>query len=119
MNKEALLKKFTVGSELVEIEGSKVRLKEMSGKDRDSYFTKLASADKIKMTIDGEEKEFPDVSGVKTYLIASLVVDEKLAPLLSEEEVENLSVEFVDKAFNEIARINKLADAEIDDAEKN
>jgi hypothetical protein len=119
MNRDDLIKQFSVKTEVVKVTGIEVTLKEMSGRDRDEYFMKLAQAERITTVIDGEETEIPNVTGVKGFLISRLVVDDDLNPSLSQEDVDKLSVEFTDEVFEHITEMNKLADVDIDDAEKN
>ena len=119
MNRDDLLKQFGVGVDKVEVLGEEIALKQMSGRDRDEYFTKLATADKIKTIIDGEESEIPDITGLKGFLISKLLVDDDRKPLLSIDEADGLGVEFTDAVFEQISKLNGLSDTEVDEAEKN
>jgi hypothetical protein len=119
MNRDDLIKQFRVKTEKADILGAEVLLREMSGRDRDEYFVKLAKAEQITTVIEGEEKSFPNVAGVKSYLIARLIVNDDLTPSYCEDEIDTMSAEFIDAIFEKIMAMNKLTDKEIKETEKN
>ena len=93
----------------------------MSGCDRDDYFALLGKAERIKYKDKetGEEKEAPDIRGIKPFLISRLIVDEQHQAMFTQEEIKEFKPEIIDKIFDEVVEINGIGDAQIEELEKN
>lgn len=120
MTREQLLMVGGVKTSEVEIEGvGTVRLREMSGQDRDEYFGLLCRASRI----SHEGKEVPDIfaAGAKPFLVARCVVDSADQPVFAgpADAGKNLRPECLDAIFDAINEINALSDKEQKETEKN
>lgn len=123
MNRSEFLKVAGIKYHDIDVDGiGVITLKEMSGGDRDEYFSLLAKADKIKFfdSEQGKDVEVPDIKGVKPFLISRLFVGDDKKPMFNESEVaEELTPEAMDTIFDKISELNGIDDKAIDDAEKN
>jgi len=121
MNKREILDKVSIKTHVKDVKGiGEIRIKEMSGGDRDEYFSLLAKADKIRFIDEGKEVEVPDVKGIKPFVISKLIVDDSDKPMFSEEEIsKNFTPESMDALFDAIGEINGIEEDAVDNAEKN
>lgn len=121
MNRREILDRVSITTHVKNVDGiGEVNLKEMSGGNRDEYFSLLAKADKIKFMDEGKEVEVPDVKGVKPFVISRLLVDDNDKVMFSEEEVATqFTPETMDALFDAISEINGIDEDAVDKSEKN
>jgi len=121
MNRSEILDRVSIKTHVKDVKGiGEVRLKEMSGGDRDDYFSLLTKAEKIKFMDEGKEIEVPDVKGVKPFVISRLLVDDNDKVMFTELEIATqFTPETMDALFDAISEINGIDEDAVDKAEKN
>lgn len=88
----------------------RVRLREMSGRDRDAYFTALLSAPKVEMS----GRSIPNPAGLRGLVVSFVLVGDDDKPLFRDGEDANASLkpEAIDAIFSIASKVNALGNDE-------